>query len=451
MVFTCSVFGCRSNYQKENVAKTVFEFPPADDETFSKWVKFVNRKDFKPTASSRICVDHFEKRYLRFGLTRINLLRKLKPIPTIFGEQVLKSTPVSKLPSVTTTRKPPKQRLSATKEENELQNSDKISSFDQVNESICPREFLFQRFESHVLYYRIFYEEGDDTPYLESIAVDRNLHVKLNYKGCHVPLPAWFKSTRYEFRNRNILQNFVDYMRNMSSKFPHSVLSNIHKLMFYKQQGRPPYSSDVLKFSLIQRYTSRQAYANLLEEFLLPSISFLRKLTAGGIDPLKALKTLLENEKLSKDSVLIVDEMILQKSSDYHGGQMIGQDENGNYYSGILTFMIVGLTKSIPYVVKAVPVVNLKGDLVKEEIEDSLRSITDIGFNIRAVISDNHSTNVLAYSSLLKTNGLDNNTNKISVMYFEGRKIYLMYDSVHLIKNVRNNLLNNKIFIFPPF
>ena len=70
-------------------------------------------------------------------------------------------------------------------------------------------------------------------------------------------------------------------------------------------------------------------------------------------------------KKFSNDSVLIVDEIILQKSSDYYGGQMIGQDENGNYYSCILTFMI-GLTKSIPYVVKAVPVVNLSGLIVRE-------------------------------------------------------------------------------------
>ena len=262
----------------------------------------------------------------------------------------------------------------------------------------------------------------------------RNLRVKLNYKGCHIPLPKWFKRARYEFRNRTMLQNFVDYIRNTSSEISHSVLSNIHKLMFYKQQGRPPYSSDVPQFSLIQRYTSRQAYANHLEEFPPPSISLLRKLTAGVIEPLKALKTLLQDENISNDSVLIVDEMILQKSSDYHGEQMMGQDENGNYYSGILTFMIVGLTKSIPYVVKAVPVVNLSGRLVKEEIEESLRSLKEIGYNIRAVISDNHSTNVSAYSSLLKTYRLDNNTNKSYVMYFEGRKIYHMYDSVHIIK-----------------
>ena len=33
----------------------------------------------------------------------------------------------------------------------------------------------------------------------------------------------------------------------------------------------------------------------------------------------------------------------------------------------------------------------------------------------------------------------------------DGNKIYLFFDSVHLLKNIRNNLLNNKRFIFPAF
>ena len=90
-------------------------------------------------------VDHFEKEYLRSG---INLLRELKPIPTIFGEQVLKSTPVSQLPSLTAWRKPPKLRLSATREVNELENGEKISSFDQVNESNVLVNFYFKGLEA---------------------------------------------------------------------------------------------------------------------------------------------------------------------------------------------------------------------------------------------------------------------------------------------------------------
>ena len=53
------------------------------------------------------------------------------------------------------------------------------------------------------------------------------------------------------------------------------------------------------------------------------------------------------DEKISNDSVLIVDEMILQKSSVYHGGQMIGQDKNGNYYSGILTYLAGFISKKL--------------------------------------------------------------------------------------------------------
>ena len=36
-------------------------------------------------------------------------------------------------------------------------------------------------------------------------------------------------------------------------------------------------------------------------------------------------------------------------------------------------------------------------------------------------------------------------------MLHESRKVYFSFDTVHLIKNVRNNLLNYKQFLFPSF
>ena len=36
-------------------------------------------------------------------------------------------------------------------------------------------------------------------------------------------------------------------------------------------------------------------------------------------------------------------------------------------------------------------------------------------------------------------------------MLHESRKVYLSFDTVHLIKNVRNNLLNHKRFLFLSF
>ena len=34
---------------------------------------------------------------------------------------------------------------------------------------------------------------------------------------------------------------------------------------------------------------------------------------------------------------------------------------------------------------------------------------------------------------------------------YESQKMYLCFDIVHLIKSIRNNLLNKKGFIFPAF
>ena len=47
-----------------------------------------------------------------------------------------------------------------------------------------------------------------------------------------------------------------------------------------------------------------------------------------------------------------------------------------------------------------------------------------VGFNIRAVISDNHST---AFAFLLKPYGTEN-PNRPYLIYFENQKIYIMFD-----------------------
>ena len=173
-------------------------------------------------------------------------------------------------------------------------------------------------------------------------------------------------------------------------------------------------------------------------------------MVSGGIDPVKALQSLLKDDTVSVDSVLLLDKMYLQKPCDYHDGSIIGKDEDGNFFNGILVFIIVGPQKSIPYVIKAIPKVKMSGALVKREIEESLRTMQKTGFKIRAIISDNHSTNVLGFSQLICLYG-NGNADENYFIYFEGQKVYTMFNSVHLIKNVRNNLLNHERFIFPPF
>ena len=113
----------------------------------------------------------------------------------------------------------------------------------------------------------------------------------------------------------------------------------------------------------------------------------LEKLSSRGIEQIKAIQLLREEGKMDSDCVLILDEMYPQKSSEYHGGKYVGLDEDGKSYKGILCFMIMGSKESIPYVIKACPEATITGDLVYEQIVESLSTLKS------AIISDNHSTN----------------------------------------------------------
>ena len=68
---------------------------------------------------------------------------------------------------------------------------------------------------------------------------------------------------------------------------------------------------------------------------------------------MKALKLLLEKGSIDVDVILIIDEMCLQRSCEYSGGMLVGRDENGEFYNGIMLFMVVSLKNSIPFVIKS--------------------------------------------------------------------------------------------------
>ena len=140
--------------------------------------------------------------------------------------------------------------------------------------------------------------------------------------------------------------------------------------------------------------------------------------------------------------------MYLQKCEEYCGSEIIGANENNELYKGLLSLMIEGLKENVPCIIKFVPERNIDGKWIKEQILGSLKTLKIYGFRVRATISDNHSVNVLAYKLLLKEFGhLDDNL----FIEHDYQKIYLLHDAAHMIKNVRNNLLNCKRSIFPAF
>ena len=74
-------------------------------------------------------------------------------------------------------------------------------------------------------------------------------------------------------------------------------------------------------------------------------------------------------------------------------------------------------------------------------------NLIEIGLYRWGIVTDSHS-NVNEFSALIKVFNTEPNHKKDAQ---NSHKTYLFYRTVHLMKNIRNNLLNKKRFVFPEF
>ena len=398
MVNKCALLYCKTGRVATDEKKSLFHFPLQDPEINEKWEHFVSRKGFKATQYSVMCEDHFDPKYIKICPKRNKLIDSLRPVPTIHTAS--DEVPPSTLHVPSLPRPPPTNRSVQPDERPAFEDLDKIKSFDSLSEENCPPGFSFKKHKDKVVFYNLHFDYVTSVPTIfESIVVDQSMHVTLCYKGNHVPLPEFFRGSRFKLDRYSILENFPAYIRSKANEV-NSVLEEINEIKHFKPQGRPPYSASTIRWALLLRHTSPQAYRMLLEKLPVPSFSLLKKIQRGGLDAIKAIQRLLQQNSVSKDCVLLVDEMYLRKISQYFSGNQIGENAEGVLYKGIVNFMIVGLEKSVPYVVKSSPEVTITGEWLWQQIDECIQTLAKAGFNIRAVIADDHSTNVSAFSKL---------------------------------------------------
>ena len=183
----------------------------------------------------------------------------------------------------------------------------------------------------------------------------------------------------------------------------------------------------------------------------MPSERLLKKFKSHTIDSSKALCTLRNKLLIGNDVVIQLDEMYLQTQVQFDGKSVIGCDGDLNIFKSILCFMVVSLKKTIPYVMIAIPIVRLTFLDVYNGILNCISILNEGKFHFRGVIADNHSTNVKAYNVLVKNFPLDDRKYCINNPSNSAQHIFLTFDTVHLVKNIRNNLISSRFFQVPQF
>ena len=173
----CAIFNCKTNYGGGAKDSTI-SFP-RDDNLRQKRFQFVNRKDWKWSKHSVICIYHFEEKYIKRYKKKILLDRKANPIPSIYfinGNNV-PHLPPSVLPNIKPLRKAPVIRIQHKDELQDFRKIDSIKCLQDLTASKCPNGFSFQHLGDSVVYYKMPFNNG--LPVVkESIQISYKYHYR---------------------------------------------------------------------------------------------------------------------------------------------------------------------------------------------------------------------------------------------------------------------------------
>lgn len=110
----------------------------------------------------------------------------------------------------------------------------------------------------------------------------------------------------------------------------------------------------------------------------------------------------------------------------------------------LLCFMIKSLSSHYSDMIAAIPIHSLNLEELKKNCIEVLKTVMDCGFNVIALCCDNHPVNCSFFNFL--SGGAINSS--CSNPLDENKKMFLLIDPVHTIKNIYNNFQKRSAFLF---
>ena len=122
----------------------------------------------------------------------------------------------------------------------------------------------------------------------------------------------------------------------------------------------------------------------------------------------------------------------------YHGGTVFGQAENNpdSLAETVLGLMIVCLHGGPKFINKVIPVTKLNASYIYGQVNDLQKNIETAGGTLKAIICDGNRTNQAFFKKYQVSPDHP---------WVKEDGVYLLFDFVHLIKNIRNLWLTEKM------
>ena len=218
------------------------------------------------------------------------------------------------------------------------------------------------------------------------------------------------------------------------------------------QQCKTKYCGDYLHWAFQVFSLSPSAYGFLRDSTLmLPHPVYLRKLSScftvePGTECNAHLTYLTKKCQLLEPHeryvTMLLDEIYVQPKVSYKGGTVKGFAANCDMTQAttVQAFMICSILSHRKDIAALVPVKNLTAPYLKDITMHIIRMVEKAGFRIVCLISDNNRVNGNMFRLLcggLLQPCIDHPCDN-------SRKLFFLFDTVHLFKCIRNNWINQK-------
>ena len=189
---------------------------------------------------------------------------------------------------------------------------------------------------------------------------------------------------------------------------------------------------------------SRSLYHALGSDLFLPSISTLRKITrmAKNTEDSQLYQQIFMNaEPRSRGCILLVDEVYVKASITYSGGSLFGQavDDPSKKARTLLCIYVKCLFGGPKFMAKMIPCAALTAAFQFECVQEIILLLESCGGKVLTVINDGNKVNQTFFSMFCPFN--DQIPWIVRSLSQPSRPLFLIYDSVNLLKNLRNNWL----------
>jgi len=449
----CAAFGCRGNYAGEPYSRLV-SFPKNEEEK-EKWIKAMpnERKTLESKKEIWICASHFDCEWITIRGGK----RPSQP-PSIFAvpKSCLKQVQESKR---TTQKSTAEARLQ--QQQQTINEKDKIISFENFVQKINVNapSFYYIKKEHELSLFSI----GDDgrcvTMFLKFREADSKFGflqlVEAEKKGIEV------KKSIFRLQKNNLLHKWSQFKNIISvlSSYDHKPQALVEKVIedlsaiteldhlpnfqFIQEQLQmlniPPrgrrYSKNVLVLAAELLSTSPAAYRLLRNSnvILLPHEKLVRDLMTRSFQD-HYIKSLIEKLQPKQRLVnILFDEVKLKRALRFSGGHILGHAANlsQDLATSALVFEMICHYGGPRLVIRIIPVSCLSAEQLKAFLLESASLISNQGGSIVSFICDNCPLNQRAYKLL-------GGPGKVSLQP-DGSEVFLVYDYVHIFKNIRNN------------